>query len=105
MYAVQLTDCIYIKIRDGAVANKPVYIAVGMNLEGERDVLGMWVGSGGEGAKTWMTWRAELRNRGVQDVLIACCDGLKGLPESINDIWPQADVQLGVVHVVCTSLR
>ncbi|WP_260328701.1 transposase [Streptomyces sp. Ag109_O5-1] len=94
IYAVLLIDCIYIKIRDGAVANKPVCIAVGINLDG----LGMWVGTGGEGAKQWMTWLAELRNRGVQDVLIACCDGLKGLPESVNDVWPQADVQLCVVH-------
>jgi transposase-like protein len=74
VYAVLLIDCIYIKIRDGAVANKPVYIAVGINLDGDRDVLGMWVGTGGEGAKQWMTWLTELRNRGVQDVLIACCD-------------------------------
>ncbi|KPI21150.1 transposase mutator type [Actinobacteria bacterium OK006] len=105
VYAVLLIDCIYIKIRDGAVANKPVYIAVGINLDGDRDVLGMWVGTGGEGAKQWMTWLTELRNRGVGDVLIACCDGLKGLPESINDVWPQTDVQLCVVHLVCASLR
>lgn len=65
VYAVLLIDCIYIKIRDGAVANKPVYIAVGINLDGDRDVLGMWVGTGGEGAKQWMTWLTELRNRGV----------------------------------------
>lgn len=104
-YAVVLIDAIYVKIRDGAVTNKPVYVAVGINLEGERDVLGMWVGTGGEGAKTWLTWLTELRNRGVQDVLVACCDGLKGLPESINAVWPLADVQLCVVHVVRSSLR
>ena len=104
-YAVVLIDAIYVKIRDGAVANKPVYVAVGINLEGERDVLGMWVGTGGEGAKTWLTWLTELRNRGVQDVLVACCDGLKGLPESINAVWPLADIQLCVVHVVRASLR
>ena len=105
VYAVLMIDAIVVKIRDTAVANKPVYVAVGINLEGERDVLGMWVGTGGEGAKTWMTWLAELRNRGVQDVLVACCDGLKGLPESINDIWPRADVQLCVVHMVRASLK
>ena len=105
VYAVVLIDAIYVKIRDGAVANKPVYVAVGINLEGERDVLGMWVGTGGEGAKTWLTWLTELRNRGVQDVLVTCCDGLKGLPESINAVWPLADVQLCVVHVVRASLR
>lgn len=104
-YAVLLIDALVVKIRDGAVANRPVYIAVGVTLEGERDVLGMWVGTGGEGAKTWMTWLAELRNRGVEDVLIACCDGLKGLPESITNIWPFADVQLCVVHMVRASLR
>ncbi|WP_457029704.1 IS256 family transposase [Kitasatospora sp. P5_F3] len=105
VYAVVLIDAIVVKIRDTAVANRPVYVAVGINLEGERDVLGMWVGTGGEGAKTWMTWLTELRNRGVQDVLVACCDGLKGLPESVNDIWPQADVQLCAVHMVRASLK
>ncbi|MFD9409920.1 IS256 family transposase [Streptomyces sp. NPDC059989] len=105
VYAVVMIDAIVLKIRDGAVANRPVYIAVGINLEGERDILGMWVGSGGEGAKTWMTWLAELKNRGVQDVLIACCDGLKGLPDSIAAIWPLADVQLCVVHMVRNSLK
>lgn len=102
VYAVVMIDAIVVKVRDGAVANRPVYVAVGINLEGERDVLGMWVGKGGEGAKTWLT---ELRNRGVEDVLIACCDGLKGLPESIQNTWPQADVQLCVVHMVRASLK
>ncbi|MCX5093828.1 IS256 family transposase [Streptomyces sp. NBC_00365] len=105
VYAVVMIDAIVVKVRDGAVANRPVYVAVGINLEGERDVLGMWVGKGGEGAKTWMTWLTELRNRGVEDVLIACCDGLKGLPESIQNTWPQADVQLCVVHMVRASLK
>ncbi|TXS39544.1 IS256 family transposase [Streptomyces sp. or43] len=105
VYAVVMIDAIFVKIRDGAVANRPVYVAVGINLEGERDVLGMWVGKGGEGAKTWMTWLAELRNRGVEDVLIACCDGLKGLPDSIQNTWPQTDVQLCVVHMVRASLK
>ncbi|MFF5140225.1 IS256 family transposase [Streptomyces sp. NPDC013157] len=104
-YAVVMIDAIVIKIRDGAVANRPVYVAIGINLQGERDVLGMWVGSGGEGAKAWMTWLAELKNRGVQDVLIACCDGLKGLPDSIQNIRPLADVQLCVVHMVRHSLK
>ncbi|MFG3291104.1 IS256 family transposase [Streptomyces sp. NPDC048179] len=105
VYAVVMIDAIVLKIRDGAVANRPVYIAVGINLEGERDVLGMWVGSGGEGAKTWMAWLAELKNRGIEDVLIACCDGLKGLPDSIQNIWPLADIQLCVVHMVRNSLK
>jgi hypothetical protein len=100
-----MIDCIYVKIRDGAVASGPVYVAVGIGLDGERDVLGLGVGDGGEGAKHWMSVLAELRNRGVADVLVVCCDGLKGLPESIAEIWPQATVQLCVVHLVRTSLK
>ncbi|HEU5129579.1 MAG TPA: IS256 family transposase [Glycomyces sp.] len=105
VYAVIMIDCIYVKIRDGAVASRPVYVAVGIGLDGERDVLGLWVGDGGEGAKHWMSVLAELRNRGVADVLVVCCDGLKGLPESIAEIWPQATVQLCVVHLVRASLK
>jgi putative transposase len=84
VYPVVLIDAIHVKIRDGQVANRPVYVAVGVNLAGERDVLGMWVGTGGEGAKHWMTCLAELRNRGVEDVCIVACDGLKGLPDSVT---------------------
>lgn len=106
VYPVILIDAIVIKIRDGQVANRPVYVAMGINLDGERDVLGMWVGpTGGEGAKFWMTVLTELRNRGIQDTFIVCCDGLKGLPESIRSTWPLADVQLCVVHLVRSSLR
>jgi putative transposase len=105
IYPVLLIDAIHVKIRDGAVANRPVYIAVGINLAGERDVLGMWVGTGGEGAKHWMACLAELRNRGIADVCIVACDGLKGLPEAIGEIWPLATVQLCVVHLVRASLR
>ena len=82
-----------------------MYVAVGINLAGERDVLGMWVGTGGEGAKQWMATLAELRNRGVADVFIVACDGLKGLPDAIGEIWPRATVQLCVVHLVRASLR
>ena len=75
IYPVILIDAIVIKIRDGQVANRPVYVAMGINLDGERDVLGMWVGpTGGEGAKFWMTVLTELRNRGVHDTFIVCCD-------------------------------
>lgn len=105
VYPVVLIDALYVKIREGNVANRPIYVAVGINCHGERDVLGLWVGTGGEGAKHWMTVLAELRNRGVQDVCIACCDGLKGLPEAIEEIWPQATVQQCVVHLVRSSLR
>jgi transposase-like protein len=106
VYPVILIDAIVVKIRDGQVANRPVYVAIGVNIDGERDVLGLWVGpSGGEGAKFWMNVLTELRNRGIADVFICCCDGLKGLPDAITTIWPAADVQLCVVHLVRSSLR
>ena len=106
LYAVVLIDAIVIKVRGSQVANRPVYVAIGVNLDGERDVLGLWIGpSGGEGAKQWATMLTELRNRGLADVLIVCCDGLKGLPESIRTTWPQATVQTCVVHMVRNSLR
>ena len=105
VYAVVLIDAIVIKIRGSQVANRPVYVAIGVNMAGERDVLGMWIGpSGGEGAKQWATMLTELRNRGMLDALIVCCDGLKGLPESIRATWPQATVQTCVVHMVRNSL-
>jgi transposase-like protein len=106
VYPVILIDAIVVKIRDGQVANRPIYVALGVNMDGERDVLGMWVGpTGGEGAKFWMSVLTELRNRGINDSFIVCCDGLKGLPESIRATWPLADVQLCVVHLVRSSLR
>jgi putative transposase len=80
------------------VANRPAYVALGINCHGERDVLGLWAGTGGEGAKAWMAILAELRNRGAEDVCIVACDGLKGLPEAIGEIWPAATVQQCVVH-------
>jgi transposase-like protein len=81
-------------------------VAIGVNLDGERDVLGLWMGpTGGEGAKQWMTMLTELRNRGVRDVLITCCDGLKGLPDAVRTIWPDTTVQTCVVHLVRNSLR
>jgi transposase-like protein len=106
IYPVILIDAITVKIRDGQVANRPIYVAMGVNLDGERDVLGMWVGpTGGEGAKFWATVLTELRNRGVHDCFIVCCDGLKGLPEQVRATWPLAEVQLCVVHLVRSSLR
>jgi putative transposase len=106
LYAVLLIDCLVIKVRGSQVANRPVYVAIGVNLDGERDVLGLWLGPvGGEGAKQWATMLTELRNRGLQDALIVCCDGLKGLPESIRLTWPEATVQTCVVHMVRNSLR
>ena len=106
VYPVILIDAIVVKIRDGQVANRPIYVAMGVNLDGERDVLGMWVGpTGGEGAKYWTSVLTELRNRGIQDTFIVCCDGLKGLPDAIRATWPLADVQLCVVHLVRSALR
>jgi transposase-like protein len=105
-YPVVLIDAIVLKIRDGQVRNRPVYVAMGISVDGERDVLGLWAGpSGGEGAKQWMTMLTELRNRGVADVCIVCCDGLKGLPDAIAATWPLATIQTCVVHLVRSSLR
>jgi transposase-like protein len=106
VYPVLLIDAIVIKVRDSQVANRPVYVAIGVNMDGQRDVLGLWLGpTGGEGAKQWMTMLTELKNRGLADALIVCCDGLKGLPDAIRVTWPQATVQTCVVHLVRNSLR
>jgi transposase-like protein len=89
IYPVVLIGAIVVKIRDGQVANRPVYVVMGVNLDGERDVLGLWVGPAGEeGAKFWMAVLTELRNRGVGDCFIVCCDGLKGLPDAIRHLAP-----------------
>jgi putative transposase len=107
VYPILLIDAIYVKIREGQVSNRPIYVAMGITVDGERDVLGLWAGpaGGGEGARHWLAMLTELKNRGVQDVLIACCDGLKGLPEAITTTWPRATVQSCVVHLVRNSLR
>jgi putative transposase len=98
-------ECARTKIRDGQVANRPIYVVLGINCDGERDVLGLWVGTGGEGAKHWMAVLSELKNRGVADVCIVACDGLKGLPQAIGEVWPLATVQTCVVHLVRATLR
>ena len=106
VYPVLLIDAVVVKVRDSQVANRPVYVAIGVNLDGERDVLGLWLGpSGGEGAKQWMSMLTELKNRGLRDAIIVCCDGLKGLPDAIRVTWPEATVQTCVVHMVRNSLR
>ena len=105
LYPVIFIDAIVVKIRDGAVANRPIYVVLGVNMEGERDVLGLWVGTGGEGSKHWLNVLTELKNRGVNDAFIVCCDGLNGLPEAIAAVWPRADVQTCVVHLVRNTLR
>jgi len=95
-----------VKIRDGVVTNRPVYLAIGIDCEGAKQVLGLWVGpTTGESAKFWLTVLSELKSRGVADVCIVCCDGLTGLPDAIGVVWPQAVVQLCVVHLIRASLR
>src|SRR5215471_15982317 len=98
VYAAVFIDAIVVKVRDGQVANRPIYAAIGVTLAGERDILGLWAGTGGEGAKFWMAVLTDLRNRGVKDVFFVVCDGLKGLPEVVGNAWPQAIVQTCVVH-------
>jgi transposase-like protein len=105
VYPVLFAVAIMVKIRDGAVANRPACIAVGVSLEGERDVLGMRAGTGGEGARHWLAYLAELKNRGVGDVFIICTGGLKGMGEAIEATWPAAVHQTCVVHLVRHTLR
>jgi putative transposase len=100
IYAAVFIDAIVVKVRDGQVGNRPVYAAIGVTLAGEKDVLGLWAGSGGEGAKFWMSVLTDLRNRGVKDVFFVVCDGLKGLPDVVANAWPQAIVQTCIVHLV-----
>ena len=88
------------KIRDGQVANRPVYTAIGVTVDGQRDIHGLWVGTGGEGAKYWLQVLTEIKNRGVDDACIVVCDGLKGLPESIEATWPLAVIQTCVLHLI-----
>ena len=87
MYPVIFIDAIVVKVRDGQVRNKPIYVVVGVTVHGERDIFGLWAGDGGEGAKFWMEVLTELNNRGVQDVFFLVCDGLKALPDSVNAVW------------------
>jgi putative transposase len=106
VYPVVFIDALMIKIRDGVVANRPVYLVIGIDCEGAKQVLGLWVGpTTGESAKFWLTVLSELKSRGVADVCIVCCDGLTGLPDAIGVVWPQAVVQLCVVHLIRASLR
>jgi hypothetical protein len=105
VYPVVFIDAIVVKIRDGQVANRPVYTAIGVTVDGKRDILGLWVGTGGEGAKYWLQVLTEIKNRGVDDVCIVVCDGLKGLPESIEAVWPQAVVQTCVLHLIRNTFR
>ncbi len=105
LYPVLFVDAIHVKIRDGAVASRPIYLVIGISMEGMREVLGVWAGTGGEGASYWAGVLAEVKNRGVADTLIVCCDGLTGLQDAIEGTWPQARVQRCVVHATRSALR
>jgi putative transposase len=100
LYPIVYLDALYVRMRDnGHVQNRAVYVAIGVNLEGYKEVLGLWT-SAHEGAKFWLQVLTELRNRGVEDIFIACVDGLKGFPEAIEAVYPKAQVQLCIVHLV-----
>ena len=105
IYAAVFIDAIVVKVRDGQVANRPFYAAIGVSLDGERDILGLWAGTGGEGAKFWMSVLTDLRNRGTRDVFFVVCDGLKGLPEVVGNVWPQAIVQTCIIHLIRNTFR
>ena len=104
IYPIVYLDCIHVKVREGAVRVKAVYLAIGINMNGEKEVLGLWLAQT-EGAKFWLQVVTELRNRGVQDIFIACVDGLKGFPDAIEAVFPKAVVQLCIVHMVRHSLN
>jgi transposase-like protein len=105
LYPVMYLDAIVVKVRDGGhVGNKAAHIAVGVDLDGIKHVLGIWV-QASEGAKFWASVCAELANRGVRDVLIVCCDGLTGFPEAVAATWPEATVQTCVVHLIRAAMR
>jgi putative transposase len=113
VYPVIFIDAINVKIRDGKVANRPVYVALAVTCEGRRDILGLWAGEApsvtggpvGEGAKYWLHVLTEIKNRGVNDVLMVVCDGLTGLPDAISTVWPQTITQTCVVHLLRNSFR
>jgi transposase-like protein len=105
VYAAVFIDAVMVKVRDGQVANRPIYAAIGVTLAGEKDILGLWAGTGGEGAKFWLSVLTDLRNRGVRDVFFVVCDGLKGLPEVVEQAWPQAIVQTCIVHLIRNTFR
>ncbi len=105
VYPIVYLDCIVVKIRqDKHVINKAVYLALGVNMEGHKELLGLWL-SENEGAKFWLNVLTELQNRGVKDILIACVDGLKGFPDAINAVFPETQIQLCIVHIVRNSVK
>jgi transposase-like protein len=105
VYPVIFIDAIVVKVRDGQVRNKPFYVAVGVTTAGERDILGIWAGDGGEGAKFWLGVLTEIKNRGVEDVFIVVCDGLKGLPDAVNTTWELTTVQTCIIHLIRNTFK
>ena len=107
VYAVVFIDAINVKIREGQVANRPIYLALGVTVDGERDMLGLWAGEhgDGEGAKFWLRVCSEIKNRGTRDVLMVVCDGLKGLPDAVNSVWEKTIVQTCIVHLLRNSFK
>ncbi len=105
VYPIVYMDALVVKIKENKqVINKAIYLVLGINMEGQKELLGMWV-SQNEGSKFWMSVLTELKNRGVQDIFIACVDGLSGFPEAIEVVFPRTTVQLCIVHIIRTSLR
>ena len=105
VYPIVYLDCLVVKVRqDKQVINKAVYLALGVTMEGHKELLGMWL-SQNEGAKFWLNVLTELQNRGVKDILIACVDGLKGFPDAINSVYPDTQIQLCIVHMVRNSVK
>lgn len=104
-YAAVFIDAVVVKVRDGQVANRPFYAAIGVTLEGRKDVFGLGAGTGGEGAKFWPQVLQDMKNRGMKDVFFVVCDGLKGLPDVVVDVWPRARVQTCVIHLIRNSFR
>lgn len=105
VYVAIFIDAIVVKVRDGQVANRPIYAAIGVTVTGEKDILGLWAGNGGEGAKFWMGVLTDVRNRGVRDVFFLVCDGLKGLPEVVGNVWPLTTVQTCIIHLIRNTFR
>ena len=107
VYPVVFIDAIHVKIRDGQVANRPIYVALAVTVDGHRDILGLWAGEhgDGEGAKFWLRVLTDIRNRGTTDVCIVVCDGLKGLPDAVATVWPKTVVQTCIVHLLRNSFK
>jgi putative transposase len=105
VHPVIFIDAVHVKIRDGKVANRPIYLALAVTVEGHRDILGLWAGDGGEGVEYWLHVLTEIKNRGVTDVCMVVCDGLTGLQDAIAAVWPAAITQTCILHLLRNSFR